>query len=38
MLVAPTALNNAGVAIVLLFAAVLVTWMIHFVMKKRGLI
>jgi thiol-disulfide isomerase/thioredoxin len=38
MLVAPMALNNAGVAIGLLFAAILATWLIHFVMKKRGLI
>ena len=38
MLVAPMALNNAGVAIGLLFAAFLVTWLIHAVMKKRGLI
>jgi hypothetical protein len=38
MLVAPMALNNAGVAIGLLVAAVLVTWLIHAVMKKRGLI
>ena len=38
MLVAPMALNNAGVAIGLLFAAILVTWLIHAVMKKRGLI
>ncbi len=38
MLVAPMALNNAGVAIGLLFVAILVTWLIHTVMKKRGLI
>ncbi|HUG99946.1 MAG TPA: thioredoxin family protein [Gammaproteobacteria bacterium] len=38
MLVAPTALNNAGIAIGLLFAAILATWAIHFTSRKRGLI
>lgn len=38
MLVAPTALNNAGIAIGLLFAAILATWAIHFASRKRGLI
>ena len=38
MLLAPAALNNAGIAIGLLGAAVLATWLIHAVMKKRGLI
>lgn len=38
MLVAPTALNNAGVAIGLLFGAILLTWMIHTISRKRGLI
>jgi hypothetical protein len=38
MLVAPMALNNAGVAIGLLFAAILTTWMVHLVMRKRGLL
>ncbi len=38
MLLAPAALNNAGIAIGLLGAAILATWIIHTVMKKRGLI
>ena len=38
MLLAPMALNNAGVAIGLLGAAIVATWLIHLVMKKRGLI
>jgi thiol-disulfide isomerase/thioredoxin len=38
MLAAPMALNNAGVAIGLLGVAVAATWMIHLVMRKRGLI
>lgn len=38
MLVAPTALNNAGVAIGLLFGAILLTWVIHTISRKRGLI
>jgi hypothetical protein len=38
MLVAPMALNNAGVAIGLLFAAIVATSMIHLGMRKRGLI
>ena len=38
MLVAPLALNNAGVAIGLLGAAMVATWLIHLVTKKRGLI
>ena len=38
MLVAPTALNNAGIAIGLLFVAILATWAIHFTSRKRGLI
>jgi thiol-disulfide isomerase/thioredoxin len=38
MLVAPMALNQAGVAIALLAVAIVLTWLIHFVMKKRGLI
>lgn len=38
MLLAPTALNNAGIAIGLLGVAILATWIIHTVMKKRGLI
>jgi len=37
-LAAPMALNNAGIAIGLLFAAMLATWMIHLIMRKRGLI
>ncbi|MFU8820264.1 MAG: thioredoxin family protein [Gammaproteobacteria bacterium] len=38
MLLAPTALNNAGVAIGLLGAAMIATAIIHSVMKQRGLI
>jgi hypothetical protein len=38
MLVAPMALNNAGVAIGLLFAAILVTGLIHLVSRRAGLI
>jgi len=38
MLFAPMALNNAGIAIGLLAAAVLTTSLIHAVMKRRGLI
>jgi hypothetical protein len=38
MLAAPAALNNAGIAIGLLFAALLVTWTIHYGTRKRGLI
>lgn len=38
MLVAPMALNNAGVAIGLLFAAILVTWIVHLVSRRAGLI
>jgi len=38
MLLAPTALNNAGVAIGLLFAAIVVTWITHRISKKAGLI
>jgi hypothetical protein len=38
MLFAPMALNNAGIAIGLLGVAILATWIIHTVMKKRGLI
>ena len=38
MLLAPAALNNAGIAIGLLGAAVLATWVVHTIMKKRGLI
>lgn len=38
MLVAPMALNNAGVAIALLFAAILTTSIVHLAMRKRGLI
>ena len=38
MLVAPAALNNAGIAIGLLFAAILVTWLVHAVSRKAGLI
>jgi hypothetical protein len=38
MLFAPMALNNAGIAIGLLAAAILTTSLIHAVMKRRGLI
>jgi len=38
MLVAPAALNQAGVAIALLAGALLSTWLIHVVSRKRGLI
>jgi hypothetical protein len=38
MLVAPMALNQAGVAIGLLAVAIVLTSLIHLVMKKRGLI
>ncbi len=38
MLFAPMALNNAGIAIGLLAAAVLTTSLVHAVMKRRGLI
>jgi len=38
MLLAPTALNNAGVAIGLLFAAIVVTWITHRISRKAGLI
>ncbi|WP_405231060.1 thioredoxin family protein [Lentisalinibacter salinarum] len=38
MLFAPMSLNNAGIAIGLLAAAVLATALIHAVMKRRGLI
>jgi len=38
MLVAPTALNNAGIAIVLLLGAVAVTWVIHLISRRAGLI
>jgi len=38
MLFAPMSLNNAGIAIGLLAAAVLATSLIHAVMKRRGLI
>jgi len=38
MLVAPAALNQAGVAIALLAVALLSTWLIHVVSRKRGLI
>lgn len=38
MLLAPTALNNAGIAIGLLAVAVVATSVIHAIMKKRGLI
>jgi hypothetical protein len=38
MLVAPMALNNAGVAIGLLLAAILATSIVHLAMRKRGLI
>lgn len=38
MLVAPMALNNAGVAIGLLFAAILASWVIHLVSRRAGLI
>jgi hypothetical protein len=38
MLFAPMALNNAGIAIGLLAAAVLTTSLVHTVMKRRGLI
>jgi hypothetical protein len=38
MLLAPTALNNAGVAIGLLGAAMIATAIIHSIMKRRGLI
>jgi hypothetical protein len=38
MLVAPTALNNAGIAIVLLLGAVALTWVIHLISRRAGLI
>lgn len=38
MLFSPMALNNAGIAIGLLAAAVLTTFTVHAVMKRRGLI
>jgi hypothetical protein len=38
MLVAPTALNNAGVAIALLLGALALTWVIHLVSRRSGLI
>lgn len=38
MLVAPTALNNAGIAILLLLGAVALTWVIHFISRRAGLI
>lgn len=38
MLVAPMALNHAGVAIALLIAAILTTAIVHLAMRKRGLI
>lgn len=38
MLVAPMELNNGGIAIALLVAAVLSTVLVHAVMKRRGLI
>ena len=38
MLVAPAALNQVGIAIALLAGALLSTWLIHFVSRRRGLI
>jgi len=38
MLVAPTALNNAGIAIMLLLGAVALTWVIHLISRRAGLI
>ena len=38
MLIAPTALNNAGIAIALLLGAVALTTVIHFVSRRAGLI
>jgi hypothetical protein len=38
MLVAPTALNNAGIAILLLLGAVALTWIIHLISRRAGLI
>ncbi|NGP52616.1 thioredoxin family protein [Thioalkalivibrio sp. XN8] len=38
MLVAPTALNNAGIAILLLLGAVALTWVIHLISRRAGLI
>lgn len=38
MLAAPAALNDASIAIGLLFAAILLTWMIHYGASKRRLI
>jgi len=38
MLLAPAALNNAGIAIGLLFGAILVTWLVHLASRKAGLI
>ena len=38
MLVAPAALNQAGIAIALLAGAILSTWLIHIVSRRRGLI
>jgi hypothetical protein len=38
MLIAPTALNNAGIAIALLLGALALTTVIHFVSRRSGLI
>jgi thiol-disulfide isomerase/thioredoxin len=38
MLIAPAALNNAGIAIVLLLGAVALTWVIHLISRRAGLI
>ena len=38
MLIAPTALNNAGIAIALLLGALALTTVIHFVSRRAGLI
>ncbi len=38
LLIAPTALNNPGIAIGLLFVAVALTWLIHALSRRAGLI
>lgn len=38
MLIAPMALSNAGIAIVLLLGAVALAWVIHFISRRAGLL
>jgi hypothetical protein len=38
MLIAPTALSNAGIAILLLLGAVVLTWVIHIISRRAGLL